>query len=146
MRLICSALPLNFISPQLFFCLCGTEKICGKLRATHVVKNVLSLFQPFALPNIGGLQAVIQAHVAIVLKNCIVDRLNNTSVMSCIGKGGVMAFHFVANSKTLLILGKLFIVLYKLLLPGLYRKVGLSKCYDFLARIAIHDNEITGVP
>ena len=39
MRLICSALPPNFISPQLFFCLCGTEKICGKCSATRFLRN-----------------------------------------------------------------------------------------------------------
>jgi hypothetical protein len=50
-----------------------------------------------------------------------------------------------AHDKTLVVLVKLIEVIRNLLAACLYGKIGLTMGYDFLARVAVLDDEISGV-
>lgn len=82
MSIIRISLPLDVLSPNLFFCLSGAEQVGCKLRTAHMVQYVLTLFEPFFLMNPFSSQAIVQATIAEVLKNGIIQRGDYPGVMS----------------------------------------------------------------
>ena len=85
------------------------------------------------------------ALIRLVLKDCKILRGYHPGVLRCFSKRFIVFDHFTANAQPLLILGKLFIVLYQFLLPCFDSKISLCKGDDLLGRIAVHGYQITSV-
>lgn len=62
------------------------KDIRSQFGTSHVVGQVLALFQALLLPNGFRIEPAIQSHVAVILEYRIVDRFNNTSRFSSFGQ------------------------------------------------------------
>src|SRR5699024_10280975 len=145
MSVIRGLLSLDILPTKLFVRLGSTEKVGCQLGAAHMIQNLLTLLQPLPGMNLLGTKATIQSLIALILENGIISGVLHTGHLSGLCQGLIMSNHFVADRQTLLILRKLFVVIYKFLLRGSDCKVGLTNRDNLFKLIAVHDNQITGV-
>ncbi|AOI44014.1 hypothetical protein WG70_31725 [Burkholderia oklahomensis EO147] len=90
-------LALDTIASQLFLGLRGSEQIGGQFRAAHVVEDLLIFLQPFFGVNFLVAQSAVQAFVAMILKDRILDRCFNASLFGCCGQMLVVGRKLIAN-------------------------------------------------
>ena len=64
-----------------------------------MVEDLLTFFQAFLPMNAGLVQAVVEAPVAVVLENGIVDGFDNPGALGSIGQLGVMLLEFVPQEQ-----------------------------------------------
>ncbi|AOJ58172.1 hypothetical protein AQ477_17770 [Burkholderia thailandensis] len=90
-------LTLDTIASQLFLGLRGSEQIGGQFRAAHVVENLLTFLQPLSGVNFLVAQSAVQAFVAVILEDRVLDRCFNASLFGCCGQMLVVGGELIAN-------------------------------------------------
>ena len=140
-------LPFDFILAQDIFCLCGTKEISGQLRASHMVKNILRLFETLALMDIFSVKSPIKTFISLVLEYRIVKRSFYSGIVGSSSKLSIVFPHFITQEQALLFfLGKRRIgIEKKLSSAGLYRKIGLCLSHNRFGRTRILHCQITCV-
>lgn len=144
--LIGGFLALDVFTAQFLIGLSGAEQIGGQFGTTHVVKDLLALFQPLAGVNLFCTKTAIQTLIAHVLEDSEVQGCFDARLLCGFCQRFVMCYHFVTDGKAFLILGQLLVILNQFLLPGFDRKIGLTKSDDLLVGACILNNQIAGIP
>lgn len=95
-----------------------------------------------------GIETAIEALVAEILKNGIINGVYDTGVFGGVGELVVVAAKFVAEEEAFFVIGiqaVVFVHLPDFLQAGLHGKVGLTEGNHFFAGVGILNDEITGV-
>ena len=142
MCLIRSCFSFDIFAAKLIFGLRCAEEIGRQFGAAHVVENALTFFQTFAPMNVAHFKAVIKTHVAVVLENGIIDRFDDASLLGGSREFDVMEFHLLAQKKPPLFFCRL---IRQLLTACLNCEVSLSESNNFLPRVSVLNNQITGI-
>ena len=142
MRLVGLGFAGDLFAAQFVLGLGGAEEVRSQFGAAHVIEDLLALLQAFAGMNVLCSEATVEAHVAVVLEDGIVARLDHTSAFGRIRQLRVVHPQFGADGEAALLLHRLIA---QLLPPGLNGKVGLALGHDFLGRISVLDDEVAGV-
>src|SRR3989338_3294527 len=147
MRLIGALLAADIVPLQLLFGLRGTEQIGRQLVAAHVVEYLLALLQPLAGMNVLRPHAAVQALVAVILKDRIVERRIHAGIFGSGGELFIVLGQFVAYCQTLLAFRQAgeFLVVVQLLTPRLHRKISLPVGDHRLGRIAVLHDQVASI-
>jgi hypothetical protein len=115
---------LDFVAAEFFFSLSGAEEIGGEFSAAHVVEDLLGFLEPFALVDGLGIEAGVEAHVAVVLKDGIVDGFDNARVLGGVRELSVVLADVFAEEEAAAVFR--FLV-GKFLAAGLHGEIGLAR-------------------
>lgn len=150
-NLLMDSIGVSFTFDTLFaehiFGLSGTEKICRKFCASHVVKYILRLFKSLALMDVFPVKTTIKPFIPFILKYGIVKRSLYASIIGGSGKLGIMFTHLISQEKPFLFLlcKRRIRIKQKFRSTGLYRKVCLCLSYNWFGRTCILHRKITGI-
>ena len=89
-------------------------------------------------------QAVVEAPVAVVLENGVVDGFDDPGALGSIGQLGVMLLEFVPQEQAAVVFQKSILVA-EFLPPGLDGKIGLALRNDLFSWISVLNDQVTGV-
>ena len=147
MGLVGLLLATHLVAAQLFFRLRGAKQVGRQLGAAHVVQNFLALLQLFACVNVPVAHAAVQALVAVVLKNRVVQRRIHPRIFGCCGQVLVVGGQLVADGQALVVLIQLrkLVAVGQLLPARLQGKVGLAIGNHGFAGLAVLHHQIAGV-
>jgi hypothetical protein len=88
------------------------------------------------------LQAAVEPHISVILKNGIVDRFHDAGTLGRVGQMDVVAAHFLAQKKPPLFLDAL---IPQFLPPRLDGEISLSLCHNLLLGVGVLNSQIAGV-
>lgn len=97
----------------------------------------------FATVNGGLVQAVVQALIAVILEDGVIDRLDHASRLGRIGQLGIVVAEFGPEKHASIALEQLLVG--DFLPAGLDGKVGLAEGDDLLLGVGILDGQVAGI-
>ena len=110
MRVAGSLLAAYVFTAKFFVCLRGAEKVCCEFCASHMIENLLTLFQTFPCMYFFCAKTTIKPLIATILEDGIVAWVNNTGHLRGFGERLIVRYHFTPNGKALLIFRKLIVI------------------------------------
>lgn len=113
-----------------------------------MVKNILTLLQPFSFLNGLPVKPPVQSLIAMILEYGIIKLSSHSRLLGCAGKLCVMFCHLPAQHKTLFLIlcqRSVFIKHY-LCTASLKREICLCLSYNSFGCICILHGKVTGIP
>ena len=140
---VCGDFTADSVTPEFFFGLESRRRDLRRVLCTaHVVEYLLVLLQGFALMDCLSIQATVEAHIAVVLEDGVVDRFNDTGVFCGVCELRVVLTKFLAKKKSAFF----FDGLVRKFLPAcLKSEIGLAEGNDFLTWIGVLNDEVAGI-
>jgi len=132
----------DFLAAQLFLGLGGPEEVGRQLRASHVVEDLFALLQTFAAVDVLCAESPVETHVAVVLENGVIARLDDSGILRGIGELAIVRAQFGADGEATLCF---YFFVAQFLASGLDGKIGLSLGDDFFGRVGVLDDEVAGI-
>ena len=132
----------DFLATEFFLGLGGAEEIGSEFGAAHMVENLLVFLQTLAAMDVFGSKTTVEPHVAMVLKDSVVARLNDPGILRGIRKLAIVRAQFGADGEAALFFD---LSIAQFLPAGLDGEVGLALGDDFLGWISVLNDEVAGV-